>query len=84
VFGFHDHDRVPAAWGEVEGVGDLGCQTLLKLRSAGVASLGDPSVTELFRGSQEDGVSFLNSCASSEAKKSKKPSGSGPALISAR
>ncbi len=33
---------------------------------------------------QADGVSFRNGSASSEAKKSKNPSGSGPALISAR
>jgi len=36
VLGFHDHDGASAAWGVVEGVGDLDCQALLKLRSAGV------------------------------------------------
>src|ERR671920_121550 len=47
-------------------------------------SSGDLFATERFGGFQEAGVSFRNDSASSEAKKSKKPSGSGPALTNAR
>jgi hypothetical protein len=44
--------------------------------------LTDPFVTEEFGGCQEDGVSFRNGSASSEANKSKKSLGSVPASIS--